>query len=145
MATARFTNYDFSQVTAVFGPIIMDGYQNGEGITIEHATDAFTKVVGIDGKVTRNKVLDRSARITIKLMQSSAANALLSVVYLADRAASNGAGVAPFTITDQNGSSVFFAAEAWIARAPEVSLDQEVSVREWIFDVAFLDEFHGGN
>ncbi len=145
MATPRFSHYDFSQVTAAFGPVIMDGYQAGEGLTIEHATDAFTKVVGIDGKVTRNKVLDRSARITVKLLATSAANDQLSAIYLTDRAAPNGAGVAPFIIVDQNGRSRFSAAEAWIARAPEVSFDQEASVREWIFDVAFLEEFHGGN
>lgn len=145
MATKRFTHYDFSQVTAAFGPIIMDGYQDGEGITIEHTSDAFTLKVGVDGKATRNKVLDRSARITIKLMQSSAVNDLLSAVYLADRIAPNGAGVGPFIIRDQNGRSVFSAAEAWIARAPDVTFDQEVQVREWVFDCAFLDEFHGGN
>jgi hypothetical protein len=145
MSTPRFQHYSFGDVTAAFGPIILDGYQDGEGITIEHTSDAFTLKVGIDGKATRCKVLDRSATITIKLMQSSAANDLLSAVYLADQAAPNGAGVGPFIIRDHNGRSVFTAAESWIARAPDATFDQEVSVREWKFGVAFLSEFHGGN
>lgn len=145
MATPRFTVYDFDQVTVAFGPILMDGFQDGEGVTIEQDTDGFTKKIGADGKVTRSKTLNRSARVTIKLMQTSACNDLLSAVYNLDIAAPNGAGVGPLYIRDRNGRSVFSAAEAWIAKAPDVTFDREATAREWIIDCAVLDQFHGGN
>lgn len=153
MATPRFTTYSFKNVTCNFGNIIIDGYQAGEGITIEHNADAYSLEVGIDGKATRSKIMNRSARVTINLAQSSAANDLLSAVYLLGVTEADlngnpvgaGADVAPLVIRDRNGRSKFFAAEAWIARAPDVTYDQPSTVRAWIIDVAFLDEFHGGN
>lgn len=153
MATPRFTTYSFKNVTCAFGPIIMDGFQAGEGITIEHNADAYSLEVGIDGKATRSQILNRSARITVNLSQTSAANDLLSAIYLLGVTGQDavgtpvgpGADVMPFIVRDRNGRSVFTAAEAWIARAPDVTLDQPSTSRSWVFDVAFLDEFHGGN
>lgn len=153
MATPRFTTYSFKNVTAAFGPIIIDGYQAGEGITIEHNADAYSLEVGIDGKATRSQIMNRSCRITINLAQSSAANDLLSAMYLLGVTGKDSDGVdvgasadvLPLLIRDRNGRSVFEAAECWIARAPDVTYDQPSTVRAWILDVAFLDEFHGGN
>lgn len=153
MATPRFSTYSFKQYTIAFGPIIMDGYQAGEGCTVEHNADAYTMEVGIDGKAVRSQVLNRSARITINLSQTSACNDLLSAIYLLGVTGQDangvpvgpGADVLPFIIRDNGGRSVFTAAESWIARAPDLSLDQPSTNRAWVFDVAFLDEFHGGN
>ncbi len=153
MATPRFTTYSFKHVTCAFGPIIIDGYQAGEGITVEHNADAYSLEVGIDGKATRSQIMNRSARVTINLAQSSAANDLLSAVYLLGVLGQDvngipvgpGADVAPLIIRDRNGRSKFAAAEAWIARAPDITFDQPSTVRAWVIDCAFLDEFHGGN
>ena len=145
MTTPRFQTYDFGAFVAVFGPVVMDGYQDGEGFTIEHSSDAFTKKSGTDGKVTRCAMKDRSARVTFKLMANSACNDQLSLIYNLDRNAPNGAGVGQLLIKDNSGRSRFFAAEAWIAKAPDVTADREVTSREWAIDVAFLEEVHGGN
>ena len=142
--TPDLTIYDFDQVTCVFGPIIMDGFQDGEGITIEQEP-TFTDKKGLDGKVTRSKTLDRRATITINLMQVSAANDLLSALHALDRDAPNGAGIVPITIRDRNGRAVFSAAQAWISQAPQVTFDQEATVRAWVIRCAKLNRVDGGN
>lgn len=153
MATPRLTHYSFKNVTCAFGPIIMDGYQAGEGISVSQNADAYSLEMGIDGKGTRSQILNRSARITVNLSQSSATNDLLSEVHLAGVTGQDsngveigsGGDVAPFLINDRGGRTKLAAAESWIARAPDLTLDQPSTVRAWLFDVPFLDVFHGGN
>lgn len=145
MGTPRLTTYDFDQVIFTLGPIIVDGFDEGEGFTVS-TEPTFTKKVGADGKVTRSKKLDRTATIELKLMQSSAANDLLSALHELDRDNPNGAGVVPLLITDMSGRAVYKAAEAWIAAAPaDVSFGNEASARTWTIDCAELQRFDGGN
>jgi hypothetical protein len=140
-----FYTYDADQVTVALGPIMLQGFQDGEGVTIEQAAETFTAVVGMDGQVTRSKTLNRMATITIKLMQSSTANDLLSALHILDRDAPNGAGVVPLYIRDRNGRSLYTAAQAWISAPPSVTYDREATSREWVIQVARLERLDAGN
>jgi hypothetical protein len=142
--TPTATTYDFDALTVALGAIIVDGFQDGEGVSIETG-ETFTDKVGIDGKVTRSKKFDRTATVTIKLMQSSASNDLLSELHILDRDAPNGAGVVPLVIRDSSGRSVYKADQAWVAQAPAVSFDQEAGAREWVIRCAKLVRIDGGN
>jgi len=143
--TPQTTTYDFDQVTVALGPIIIDGFQDGEGVTIEPGAETFTHVVGTDGKVTRSKTLNRTATVTIKLMQSSAANDLLSALHVVDRDAPNGAGVVTLFIRDDSGRALYKASEAWISSPPSVTFDREATAREWIISCSKLERVDGGN
>lgn len=143
--TPKLTHYSFDQVTVALGPILMDGYQDGEGISIEQTEAGFTKHVGADGKVTRSKTLDKTATIYIRLMQTSAQNDPLSVLYQTDINAPNGAGVVPLYIRDRSGRSLHTAAEAWIEKAPDSTYDRTPTVRVWQIACAELVNFVGGN
>ncbi len=144
MATPRHSVYDLDQVTFAFGPILADGYSDNGAISIEQASAGFIKKVGLDGKVTRSKVYDESASITLSLMQTSAVNALMSAVYNLDKASPNGAGVGPLYIRVRGTLTVYSAAEAWISKAPDAALTNEATPREWIIDCAKLEQFHAG-
>lgn len=145
MGTPRTTVYDLDQVVFALGPILVDGFQEGEGFTIS-TEPTFTMKVGADGKVTRSKTLNRTATIELKLMQSSAANDLLSALHILDRDTPNGAGIVPLLISDQSGRAVYKAAEAWIASAPaDVSFGNEATPRTWVIHVSELQRFDGGN
>ncbi len=137
-------NWDASRVTVVFGSIIVDGYADGEGLSVEFNEDAFSLTVGIDGKAVRNKILNRSARVTLNLLASSATNDALNAVYQLDQVVPNGAGVAPLAIRDHNGRSLLTSPAAWIARPPDFTVDQEAGTRTWIIDCNPLDSFVGG-
>lgn len=152
MATKRLSTYSFRDISFVWGGIIADGYQPGEGITIEKTADAYSLEVGIDGKATRSQILDRSATITVNLSQTSATNDLFSAIYnlgvngvdVNGVAVGATADIAPMLIRDRNGRSRYFAAECWISKAPDVTYDQPSTMRAWVFQVAFLEEFTGG-
>jgi Protein of unknown function (DUF3277) len=144
LATPVFSHYSPDQVIAVWGPVILDGWGADSFISVTMAQDAFTKTVGVDGKVTRNKILDRSGRVEFTLMASSAANDLLSAAANLDWASSNGAAVAPISIIDHNGRLTFSAAEAWIAKTPDFEFAQETSEYVWAIDFARALTFVGG-
>jgi hypothetical protein len=143
MAGTKF--YDADQITVVIAAIPISGYADGEFLTIEQESDAFSDVVGTDGEVTRSKTKDNRATVTLKLMQTSDSNDALSALYNADRAASNGAGVGAFLVRDRNGRSLFTGDACWIQKAPDVSFDRAPTSREWVIRVADLLRFDGGN
>jgi len=143
-ATPQLTIYDLDQVTVALGPILIDGFQEGEAVTIE-TPDTFTMKVGADGKVTRSKTLNLSAIVTITVMQSSAAMDLLGALHLLDRNAPNGAGVVPLYIRDRSGRSVYTGAQAWIAKAPDITFGNEATPRAWVVHVARQNRIDGGN
>ena len=144
ISTPQLTNYSLDQVTIALGPILFDGFQEGDAVTIE-TPDGFGMVIGGDGRVTRYKTLNRTATVTVKLMQSSAANDLSSGLYNLDVSAPNGAGVAPLFIRDGSGRSIYTAAQAWIQKAPDVTFANEATSREWVIVCAKLVRSDGGN
>lgn len=143
-ATPQTTTYDLDMMTIALGPILMDGFQEGEAVTIE-TPETFTMKVGADGKVTRSKTLNLSAIVTINLMQSSASNDLLGALHLLDRNAHNGAGISPLYIRDRSGRAVYTAAQAWIAKAPDVSFGNEPAPRAWVIHCSRLNRIDAGN
>lgn len=137
--------YDPDQIVVTFAGILCKGYADGSFVTLEEAQPRFTKKVGTDGEVTRSKVLDRSGKCTIKLMQSSEVNDQFSAIAQADLLAPNGAGVGALEIRDIFGTSLHHAAEAWIAEVPKPDWDKEATAREWVIEFASIESLHGGN
>jgi hypothetical protein len=138
--------YDPALYTIAIAAIpINKGYADGEFITVERETDAFTDVAGTDGDVARAKQHDKRATCTLTLMQTAEANALLSTLALLDENADNGAGVGPFLLKDRGGLTVHTAAECWVMRMPDVTLDKGVTARQWKIRIASLNSFEGGN
>jgi hypothetical protein len=137
--------YDFDRVTIAVGPILVDGFQDGEGFVLEPATETFTYVVGTDGKVARSKTLNRTAKLTINLLQTSATNDQFSALHILDRDAPNGAGIVPLWIRDQNGRALYSATQCWISKAPTATFDREATVRVWEISIARLERIDGGN
>lgn len=144
--SGKFHVYDPNEVSAmVCGLPIEGGYADGTFIEIEQDSDDFVDVVGIDGDVTRSKTNDRRATITLTLMQTSESNGLLSALNNIDRKASNGAGVGPLLIKDNQGTTLFAAEKSWIAKPPTAGFDKTAGPRAWKIRVADLERFDGGN
>lgn len=137
--------YDPEQISIALGNIILGGYADGEFIRIEPETAAFADVVGTDGEVSRSKSADRRASVTFSLMQTSSSNLLLSALVNADLAAPNGAGITDLMIRDQNGSTLYRAAEAWIMEEPDVMYDRTATSRQWVIRAAKLIRVDAGN
>lgn len=129
-------NYNADEVTvSVCGIPITGGYADGDFLTIEPSEDGFTEVVGTSGEVTRSKTFNRTATITLRLMQTSETNALLGALHETDLAAPNGAGVGAFAVRDTGGFALFTAENCWIKRRPTSNFGREGQAREWVFMV----------
>lgn len=138
--------YTSSDIVATFGGVPLNsGRADGEFIKIEPITASFTRKAGADGEVTRSRSNDKGAKITITLMQTSDSNALLSAIHLLDITASNGAGVAAFSVVDLGGTSLHFAAEAWIMQPADVTYAPEAGTRVWVMECAQMTGTVGGN
>ena len=142
---AGFRVYSSSQVkVSIAGIPITGGYADGEFLRIERETEAFSDVVGTDGEVTRNATKDDRATVTLILMQSAEANAVLSAFHNADKNAEGGAGGGRFLVEDLNGTTLHEGAQCWIQAEPDASYDREVTPREWVVRVAKLINSFGG-
>lgn len=138
--------FDLNRLTIVVAGIpISGGYGDADVIKIERSGPLFTTKMGADGDVTRSKSFNKHAKITLYLMQSSTANALLSAQANLDFASDNGAGVGPLAIADLGGATLYAAPKSWIAEAPSPTFSREAEVREWIVECSDLSWFEGGN
>jgi len=141
----RLTTYAGDEVLCTFGPVIMTGFGPDDFVSIERNSDSFSLQVGADGESTRSKSNDRSARITVTLMQSSSANAALATLLAADENAPGGASVLPLQIKDSSGFSLHAAEKAWIVKPPVSAYGKESGTREWVFETPNLVDSPGGN
>jgi hypothetical protein len=139
--------YDADRVTLVLGGITIDsGLADGEFFKIEPTTEAFTTVVGTDGEVARSKTNDRRVKGTIRVLQTSAGNAALSALHNLDMETSNGAGVVPLMLKDNNSTATIIEAEqCWISKNPSVTFSRGAEVREWPFEAASAKFFLTGS
>lgn len=135
--------YAPDQVTVVFGPVVLSGFAEDSFVTVEFEEDLWTKQVGADGHVTRSKTNNATARVTVRLAQTSSSNDLLSAIAEADRQTNQ--GVFPLMVKDGSGRSLHVAEGAWIVRSPNAEFAREAGVREWVFDTDQLQNFVGGN
>lgn len=144
-AGALFT-YDPNQVSqSLAGIPINDGFAEGSMVEIDRDSDDFEDVVGTSGEVTRSKVNDDRATITIRLMQSAPVNAILSTLRNLDKNTPGGVGVGPYLLRDKSGATLISAEKAWIAKSPKKMFDKTAKELEWKIRCAQLVEFLGGN
>ena len=135
--------YDPGQVSVTFGPIILSGFGDGEQIMVEPNVESFTLLMGAQGEGARTRSRDKSARVTVRILQTSETNDLLSAVQNLDRAA--GEGIFPLMVKDNGGRSIHLAESAWIVAPPSAAYGAEAGVREWIFETDSMEDFIAGN
>jgi hypothetical protein len=145
----KFHQYDPGKIILAFGvsPTPISGYAKGTFIEVERDADAFMKVVGSDGEVTRVRNRNRAGSIKITLQQGSQSNVYLSEMAELDE--NLGTGVFPVTVMDMSGQtpqSTAASTQGWIRKKPKMGFGGETEeTREWIIDLASMDMFIGGN
>lgn len=139
--------YDASQVTLVLANVLIDsGYADGEFLTIEQSAPDYEVVVGTDGQVGRSRTNNRHATIKLKLMHTSDGNTLLTAVSNAGLLAKNGADIGSLLVRDRvSGVCMYTAANCWIAKPPDVSYDNKITMREWTFECDSLVRIDAGS
>ena len=134
--------YQPTSVTVAFSGVPITGFAPDTFISAERNNDSWNLTVGSGGDATRAKSGDRSGRVTLTLLASSASNAALSALVAADERA--GTSVAPLLIKDLSGLDVITAGTAWIVRPATMEKSNSESNREWIFESDNLEIVNGG-
>lgn len=137
--------YDANEVAIACGGVPIEGYADGQFLSITRTSDGFTTVVGTDGDVARSKTNDHRAVIEINLLQTSPSNLTFTALWTADRNAPGGAGIFGFICTDLNGTSLYTAGNAWVQKPPDITFDREATSRTWVLECDNLIDATGGN
>ena len=133
--------YSLQDVHFTWGGVLYTGTVD-DAISVEWNSELYTLQQGGDGRdATRSRNNDDSAKVTLKLKHGSAMNDLLSAAVEEDRF---GAGVKPFQLKDNLGSTLLIAPRMWISARPKVDMAREAGEREWVFTTDSLTGNVGG-
>lgn len=141
--TSKVYTYDPADVSVIFDGVPMSGFAEGTFVSIASDADQWTKEVGSDGHVSRTKANNRTATMTLTLMQGSPSNDVLSGYYAADQL--DNSGVVQVMVKDNSGRTRVFSEAGWIQKIPDVEFSNEESSREWTIALAQTDFSVGGN
>lgn len=136
---ARLKHYDAKSLTISLAGINIQGFADGEFVSIQEESDTFADVVGADGEVSRAPTNDNRATVTFTLMSTSPSNRLLSALLKADKTTPGGAGVGALIIRNRLTGEQYRANEAWISKPPDVAFDRGVTSRAWTIRTAELE------
>ena len=137
--------YDSDRFVISLAGIRIQGFADGEFLTIKPTQPAFNRTVGVDGEVARGRNADKTVEIVVKLLQTSASNLALSALFTLDNNSPNGAGVGAFLAQDVSGNTIVSAPQAWIISFPDQSWDRAPKSREWTIHTGAVQWIEGGN
>ena len=135
--------YNPADVTIVVAGVPISGFADGTFINAARDNPSFTNGSGADGEGWRAKSNDKTATVTLTLLQTSEANDLLSALSALDEA--SGDGVGPLLIKDNSGRTLLAAETCWLEKPADSEFAREVSNREWVVKTDSLNVFVGGN
>jgi len=137
--------YKGDQVFVIVGPIAVNGFSDGDAITVKRNEELYTTKVGIDGSVARVRNANKTGVIEVKLLQTSKVNDELSALFVIDNFMDDGSPVLPILIKDGSGRTLCAAGQAWLKAVPEITFGKEIGERTWSFECADLKMYVGGN
>ena len=121
----------------IFGILELQGFGDGDDVvTIDFEADQFADMAGAKGDVVRSQSNDNRCTVTVKLLQTSASNKELTVLYNADREL--GTGVNPLVVEDKELGETYVINNAWIRKYPTVTRGQAPNLMEWTFRGDFM-------
>lgn len=140
--TVKF--WDPDQFDMIVGPFVISGYAEGSGIEWEEEGERFVTVKGLDGLITRSKVMAKLATFTVHIQNTSESNDVLTGLHITDVEAAGGAGVVPVTLRDKNGATVIAALTGWVMGFPKVTMADKAQDTPWKIQIADYKAFISG-
>lgn len=139
--------YNPNEVIIYLGGVLVDGFADGDFLSIEQQSPQFKEEVGTSGEVAVSKTNDRRLKITVKTIQTSAANLAFSAMAQTARNSPASAGklFMTFQMEDLSGKSICNATQAWIIGMAPATYDRTAKSREWEIHTADGDWIEGGN
>ncbi len=141
-------SFNPKEVTLIVAGILADeGFGEDSFVKVTYNAELWDTKVGADGSVTRVRTNDNTAAVEITLMQTSIVNVRFSALVALDLLGSNGAGVGPFLLKDEGGSTIIESSACWIQKLPDVDLGKSAKERTWKIMLAdgVTGSIFGGN
>lgn len=136
--------YNPAAVDASLGGRILEGFAEGTMIDIEWPKDDYEMKVGTKGDVGVARIIDPTATVTIRLLQTSPSNDALSSLRTSSLAAGASGFAADFSMRDRSGTSIV-QGKAFVMKRPNLTMSNTVEAREWKLGVIVADSLVGGN
>lgn len=131
----RLAVYESKVVSTVFGGLPLgDGRSEKFFKITSHGPAYIIEGPGADGHVARCGTNDNVYKIEMTFKGTSNEHQKLSAIHIADRTASNGAGVAPLLCKDANGATLIATDRCWITKFPDASFGVTRDDVTWEFD-----------
>jgi len=140
---SRIGTYGFGKVVFLVDGVPLVGLADGDDIiSVDRNKETFSLLIGGQGDAAAIYDSDRSGVATVKLLQTSTSNAILSAKYKIQEA-----GVLspiPIAIKDTSGLDLVTGDAAFIVKPPAMAYGQGHNAREWSFVIPTLTIFAGG-
>ena len=130
-------------IVLLAGAVSITGMAEGTFVSISKETSPFTTKVTADGVVSRNFTNSQVYNVTLTLHSASAANDVLTRLWLIDEATQR--GKFSVLIKDPLGTSLFHSNIGWVSSTPQMDFGDEISNREWTITCTQATINYGGN
>lgn len=105
-----------------------------EGITIEAAEDKNQMTIGADGRGQHSLIASDAAKVTVRLLKTSPANAALMIMYDLQSVSSALWGANVLTVTDSGRNDLNVMRGVAFTKKPTITYAKEGGMMEWAFD-----------
>ena len=127
---SQVKTFDPKKVTVIYDGLVITGFASDSIVKAEKNEDNVTPHVGVMGEVSRAINADNTGKIGITLANTSPFIRILS-----NKARTN--VIAPISVIDMNDHGVNVGGtQAWITKAPDVSIGKEIEEIDVEFFVA---------
>lgn len=149
MADSSLKTYDPTQVIIILEKDgkshIVTGVSENTIVTIERQ-DAWSESIGAYGNTTRiYSPIWQKAHITVPLQQTSESNDVFEALFTTDINARNSDNLFSITVKDNEGRSLHYGYEAYVAVKPNATYGNTMNSRDWVVRVNNLEDRIGGN
>lgn len=136
------SSYSAVNLIVTFAGVALNGFADGDDVVmVERNNPSMSQVVGIQGDAVYSQTADKSGKITIKLLQNSESNSLLTAKIQASEA---GAIVsAPLIVTETGSDAKVTAMKCVIEGQPSFARGANANTVEWTFLSADITIAHG--
>lgn len=135
--------YDPAALIITFRGLVIDGFGEDSVVKIARQEETWKLKNGTTGETCRSRNRNRSGTVEMTLLQSSAANDLLSQVMAQDELL--GTGVGPLMVKDSLGTTFVHGDGCFLEKPADPEFSKEVGDRVWKVIVPDMDMFVGGH
>jgi hypothetical protein len=143
------STYSFKNVNAtIAGPglLVSLGYGAAvakEGIEIAMAGDKNKMTIGADGKGMNTLIADKSGQITVRLLKTAPANAVLMAAYDAQSMSASLWAQNVITVSQATVGDIHTGRQCSFKKRPTIKYAEDGDMYEWVFDSVAIDGILG--